>query len=185
MARMLRMEVLMPDLIKYAPLCMGDVTRLCKAVGMSPNTFKRWKAKSEDLMEEIFKYEENGGEFKLNNEEKYYVVFYKDVMMPIAKCEIEQLSKIVNDDDWRSAGWLLERTNAQQFGKKRDIANIDEFARFIRKYFGEESEEALMYVWQAIMQGKEERMTYDETEAESVNTRDEGPRAIADKSSSD
>lgn len=178
----------MPHLVKYAKLCMSDVGRLCRASGIDRPTYYGWKKQAEELMEHVYNYEDktNGkGEYIFDNQEKYLAIFFEEVLMVVARCEMTELAKVVESEDWRSGAWLLERTNPNQFAKRRDIANVDEFLRFVQKYFGEASAEALQYVWDAIMQSHEERMTYDEAEAVVVNTRNESPRAISDESSSE
>ena len=173
MANMFRMRAVIQDLIKYAKICGGDVIRLCTASGINTITYKKWKAESEEVISRILEYEEArpNGEYQFTEEEKALVVFYEKVVMEVARAEINQLEKVINDTDWRSGAWYLERTNPNQFARRRDIPNLDDFIRFVHKYFGPESREALELVWQSIVAGKEQRTTYDESEATEVNTR--------------
>ena len=181
-----RMRVAMPDLIKYAPRCMGSVNRLCRAAGINVRTYEAWNEEAERLIDTVLRYEdEHNGRFEFNPHEKLLAQFFEKVVIEVARCEIIQLQKVVDDEDWRSGAWLLERTNPSEFGRRRDIANLEDLLKFVRKYFGAESEEALNYVWDAIRSAREEKMSYDEQEAELTNTRYEETRAISDKSSSD
>lgn len=187
MVSIFRMNMVMKDLIKYAPLCGGSHTRLCKAVGLTRNAYRKWEKEANILIEKVFDYQEHkqGAEYQFTTEEKLLCVFFEKVLTVVARAEIEQLKKVIDDPDWRSGAWYLERTNPREFAKRRAIANIDEFSNFVKKYFGPESLEALDYVWQQIEKGREERTTYDESEADLVNTAIEGESSATDESSSD
>lgn len=172
MASVFRMKMVLNDLIKYAKICGGDERRICNASGIDIRTYRKWKAESEELIEQVLAYEEArpGGTYQFTEEEKILAIFYEKVIMEVARAEIYQLAKVIEDDDWRSGAWFLERTNPEKFARRRDIPNLDDFIRFVHKYFGPESREALELVWQAIVAGKEERTIYDEADAEVVNT---------------
>ena len=170
MASIYRMNVVMQDLIRYAKSCGGDITRLCNACGLPRRRYNRWNEESEELIERVLKYEEKaGGQYLFTEEEKLLAIFYSKVVMEVARAEIHQLEKVILDQDWRSGAWYLERTNPN-FAKRRDIANADEFLKFVQRYYGIDSREAMEYVWTAIQKGKEALMNYDEQEAEIVNT---------------
>ena len=190
MASIFRMEMIMRDLMNYAPLCGGKHTLLCDAVGITRKTYKKWEKEANELIEKVFDYEEHaqGASYQFTKEEKLLTIFYEKVVLVVARAKIEQLEKIIKDPDWRSGAWFLERTEAQEFGKRRDVANIDEFSNFVKKYFGPEALEALQFVWSAIEQGKESRTKYDEDEALDVNTFNrsiEGQSEDAGESSTD
>lgn len=83
------------------------ITTVCKSVGISPKTYYYWKKKGEQGIEP-------------------YKTFYERVTEAEAQAEMDILNVIytnaIDQGNWVSSAWILERKYPQRFGKREQMA---------------------------------------------------------------
>jgi hypothetical protein len=83
------------------------VTTVCQSVGINRSTYYAWKKKGEQGIEP-------------------YKTFYERVIEAEAKAEMDILNVIytsaIDQGNWVSSAWILERKYPQRFGKREQMA---------------------------------------------------------------
>jgi hypothetical protein len=78
-------------------------TIACESVGISISTFKQWRRRGLDDLE--------------NGNDTLYAKLIDKVNKAKSKIRMRKIAKIDDDDSWQAAAWFLERTMMKDFGR--------------------------------------------------------------------
>lgn len=89
-----------------------------EASGISDRTIQRWIAKGRDNLRELDEAQQAMDEGATSESASLnsYGEFVLDVVEAEAEIRGEQITKILEADDWRASSWYLERTDNRNFG---------------------------------------------------------------------
>lgn len=93
----------------------------CAAVGINKTTYHRWRAKGEALLKAQHEQQERGQPVvQLEGNDYLYVKLHLDIEAARANALAERIAQVTTagSEDWRAAGWYLERQIPEEFGQK-------------------------------------------------------------------